>query len=91
LIKNLPGPPPAERTAICAPSFSASRPAAGAKNAILAVANSMLTAAYHMLRDGVEYHNLDSQHFTHRGKDQVANRLIQRLRDLDVVVEVKAA
>ena len=63
----------------------------GAKKAILAVANSMLTAAYHMLRDGVEYHDLGSQHFAHRAKDQVTKRLIQRLRDLGVVVEVKAA
>ena len=30
----------------------------GAKKAILAVASSMLTAAYYMLRDGVEYHDL---------------------------------
>jgi transposase len=63
----------------------------GAKKAILAVAHSMLTAAYHMLRDGVEYHDLGSQHLAHRDKDQVAKRLIQRLRDLGVVVEVKAA
>jgi hypothetical protein len=63
----------------------------GAKKAILAVANSMLTAAYHMLRDGVEYHDLGGQHFAHRDKDHVTKRLIQRLRDLGVVVEVKAA
>jgi transposase len=63
----------------------------GAKKAILAVANSMLTAAYHMLRDGVEYHDLGSQHFAHRDRDQMAKRLLQRLRDLGVVVEVKAA
>ena len=30
----------------------------GAKKAILAVAASMLPAAYHMLRDGVEYADL---------------------------------
>jgi transposase len=63
----------------------------GAKKAILAVANSMLTAAYHRLRDGVEYHDLGSQHFAHRDKDQITKRLIQRLRDLGVVVDVKAA
>jgi transposase len=63
----------------------------GAKKAILAVANSMLTAAYYMLRDGVEYHDLGSQHLAHRDKDQITKRLIQRLRDLGVVVEVKAA
>ena len=35
------------------------------KKAILAVANSMLTAAYFMLRDGVEYHDLGPQYFVH--------------------------
>ena len=38
-----------------------------------------------------EYHDLGSQHFAHRDKGQMTKRLIQRLRDLGVVVEVKAA
>jgi len=63
----------------------------GAKKAILAVASSMLTAAYFMLRDGVDYHDLGAHHFEHRDKEQLAKRLIQRLRDLGVAVEVKAA
>lgn len=63
----------------------------GAKKAILAVASSMLTAAYFMLRDGVEYHDLGAHHFEQRDKQQLATRLIQRLRDLGVAVEVKAA
>ena len=63
----------------------------GAKKAILAVASSMLTAAYFMLRDGVEYHDLGAHHFEHRDKHQLAKRLLQRLRDLGVAVEVKAA
>ena len=63
----------------------------GPKKAILAVAASMLTAAYFMLRDGVEYHDLGPQHVAHRDKAQVAKRLLQRLRDLGVNVEVKAA
>jgi transposase len=63
----------------------------GAKKAILAVASSMLTAAYFMLRDGVEYHDLGSRHFEQRDKEQLAKRLLQRLRDLGVAVEVKAA
>jgi transposase len=63
----------------------------GAKKAILAVASSMLTAAYFMLRDGVEYHDLGHQYFAQRDKDQLAKRLLQRLRDLGVAVEVKAA
>ena len=63
----------------------------GAKKAILAVASSMLTAAYFMLRDGVEYHDLGAHHFEQRDKEQLAKRLLQRLRDLGVAVEVKAA
>ena len=63
----------------------------GAKKAILAVASSMLTAAYFMLRDGVEYHDLGSQYFDQRDKARLTKRLLQRLRDLGVAVEVKAA
>jgi transposase len=63
----------------------------GAKKAILAVASSMLCAAYHMLRDGAEYHDLGPHYFAQRDKEQVTKRLLQRLRDLGVVVEVKAA
>lgn len=63
----------------------------GAKKAILAVASSMLTSAYFMLRDGVEYQDLGHQYFTQRDTDQLAKRLLQRLRDLGVAVEVKAA
>lgn len=63
----------------------------GPKKAILAVAASMLTAVYFMLRDGVEYHDLGSQHLAQRDKEQVAKRLLQRLRALGVHVEVNAA
>jgi transposase len=35
----------------------------GAKKAIGAVAASMLTAAYHMLKDGTLYHDLGADHF----------------------------
>jgi hypothetical protein len=62
-----------------------------AKKAMLAVASSMLTAAYFMLRDGVEYGDLGANHFEQRDKDQLAKRLLQRLRDLGAAVEVKAA
>ena len=51
----------------------------------------MLTAACYMLRDGVEYQDLGGQYFVHRDKEQMAKRLIERLRNLGVVVEVKAA
>jgi transposase len=63
----------------------------GPKKAIMAVAASMLTAIYHMLRDGVEFHDLGTQHFVHHDKEQITKRLLRRLRDLGVEVEVKNA
>jgi transposase len=63
----------------------------GAKKAILAVAASMLTAAYFMLRDGVVYEDLGPHHFANQDKQRLTKRLLQRLHDLGVVVEVKAA
>ena len=63
----------------------------GPKKAILAVASSMLTAAYVMLRNGVEYHDLGPHHFEQRDKDRVTKRLLERLRNLGVTVHVTAA
>jgi transposase len=61
----------------------------GAKKAILAVAASMLTAAYHMLRDGVVYEDLGADHFDRRDKSKVISRLVKRLNDLGCEVEVR--
>lgn len=63
----------------------------GPKKAILAVAASMLTAVYIMLRDDVVFEDLGDQYFAQREKTRLTNRLLQRLRDLGVEVEVKAA
>jgi transposase len=63
----------------------------GPKKAIVAVAASMLTAAYFMLRNGVEYHDLGGRYFTDRDNTAMTNRLVRRLRDLGVTVEIKAA
>jgi transposase len=63
----------------------------GAKKAILAVAASMLTAAYYILRDGVPYHDLGPAHFDRHDKTKTIGRLVRRLKDLGCHVEVKAA
>jgi transposase len=63
----------------------------GPKKAIMAVAASMLTAWYHMLHDGVEFHDLGPHYFVHHDKDQITKRLLRRLRDLGVEVEIKNA
>jgi transposase len=63
----------------------------GAKKAILAVAASMLTAAYHILKDGVDYRDLGADHFDCRDKVKLANRLLHRLRDLGFDVQARPA
>ena len=54
----------------------------GPKKAIMAVAASILTAIYHMLKDGTLYQDLGSNHFQSRSKGQQTKRLVKRLVDL---------
>ncbi|WP_437944772.1 hypothetical protein WME98_27855 [Sorangium sp. So ce296] len=63
----------------------------GHEKAVVAVAASMLTAAYHILRDGTTYQELGASYFDKRDAAKVANRLIRRLNDLRLQVELKAA
>src|SRR5690606_15512181 len=63
----------------------------GAKKAILAVAASMLTSAYHMLKDGVEYRELGTDYLEKRDKSKAVGRLLRRLQSLGYEVEVKSA
>jgi transposase len=60
----------------------------GAKKAILAVAASMLTAAYHMLKKGVPYQDLGADHFTRRDHAKTVLRLVRRLNDLGCQVQL---
>jgi transposase len=60
----------------------------GPKKAIVAVAASILTAIYHMLKDGTMYQDLGPNHFDPRTKERQKNRLIKRLADLGYVVEL---
>jgi len=62
----------------------------GAKKAILAVAASMLTASYFILRDGVAYKDLGSTHFDSRDRSKTIKRLVRRLQDLGCAVEITA-
>jgi hypothetical protein len=57
----------------------------------MAVAASMLTAAYYMLRNDMPYTDRGADHLDQRDKRQVANRLIKRLASLGFTVEVTAA
>jgi len=61
----------------------------GPKKAVVAVAASMLTAAYHVLRDAVPYRDLGADHFLLHDRERSAQRLTRRLRQLGYEVEIK--
>jgi transposase len=63
----------------------------GPKKAAIAVAASILTAVYHMLKDKVEYHDLGSDYFIRRDSERVAERLASRIRDLGFDVHIQKA
>ena len=61
------------------------------KKAVVAVAASILTAAYHILKDDTTYQELGPDHFERRDKAHLTKRLLKRLHDLGVNVEVTPA
>lgn len=74
-----------------AAQFHRLRARRGAKKAIMAVAASLLTAAYHILKNQVPYHDLGSKHFDHRDKSRVIRRLVSRLQELGCTVNIDTA
>jgi transposase len=63
----------------------------GPKKAIIAVAATMLNAAYYMLRDHVDYRDLGTDYFDRIDRPRAARRLVKRLADLGYNVEIKEA
>lgn len=60
----------------------------GAKKAIVAVAASMLSAAYHMLKNTLPYHDLGAAHFARRDRAKVIQRLVRRINELGCDVQL---
>jgi hypothetical protein len=63
----------------------------GPKKAILAVAASILTVAYYLLRDQVPYRYLGSLYFARLDRDRIAQRLARRIKELGYEVEIRKA
>jgi transposase len=61
----------------------------GAKKAICAVAASMLTAIYHMLKDGTHHQDLGANHFDRRSTEIKAKRLAAQIAKLGFEVELR--
>ena len=68
--------------------FQRVRSRRGAKKAIGAVAASVLTAAYHMLKNGTLYEDLGSDHFDRRAKGKQILRLVSRIQNLGFAVQI---
>lgn len=63
----------------------------GARKAVIAIAASILTTVYHMLRDGTCYHDLGPQHFARRDPARTVRKLADRIRGLGYHVEIRSA
>ena len=61
----------------------------GPQKAICAVAASILTAVFHMLKDGTLYQDLGADHFVRRSKTNHTQRLVKRLEHLGYAVDLK--
>jgi transposase len=63
----------------------------GKKKAVLAVANTMLRAIYHMLKNDVPYQDLGADFFDRENRDRTVRRLTKRLVNLGYDVELRKA
>ena len=63
----------------------------GSKKAVVAVAASMLTAIYFVLRDRTPYRDLGVSYFDRRDQTKIANRLRRRLESLGFSVQMQPA
>jgi transposase len=62
----------------------------GEKRAVVAVARTILQAAWHVLSKGVEYKERGGDYFDRMNSEQTKNKLIRRLERLGYEVELKA-
>jgi transposase len=61
----------------------------GPQKAICAVAASILTAIYHILKNGTEHHDLGADHFNRRSTEDQAKRLVAQLTRLGFEVQLQ--
>jgi transposase len=61
----------------------------GPQKAICAVAASLLTAIYHILKDGTEHHDLGAAYFDRRPTEVKAHHLVARLKKLGFTVQLQ--
>jgi transposase len=60
----------------------------GGKRAAIAVAHSILTIIYHLIRDGTTYEDLGTNYFEERARDRVLHQSVKRIERLGYQVSV---
>jgi len=63
----------------------------GKQRAIIAVAHSLLVAAYYIVRDRVSYQDLGAEHFDRLAPEQLTKHYVRRLEQLGHTVRLDAA
>jgi len=63
----------------------------GKSRAAVAVGHAILIIAYHLLRDGTDYHDLGPRYFDERDRRAVERRLVHRLEGLGYTVSLQPA
>lgn len=61
----------------------------GEKRAVVAVARTILQAAWHVLKEGVDYKELGGDHFNRLHGEHAKNKMVKRLESLGYEVELK--
>ena len=61
----------------------------GEKRAVVAVARTILQAAWHVLKEGVNYQELGGNHFDRLQGEKTRNNLVKRLEKLGYEVDLK--
>jgi len=61
----------------------------GPVKAIVAIEHTMLTAIWHMLTNGVAYHDLGGDYYTRRAPDKTKQRAVNQLRQLGYTVTLE--
>ena len=79
---KLPGQPPKAKGLTCRRSSDAWRHLRGPKRALIAVANSILTAGYYMLQRATTYQELGPDYFDKRNAVRATRRLVNALEAL---------
>ena len=63
----------------------------GSKKAIIAVAASILTTVYYLLRNQVPYRDLGALYFARIDQERTAQRLARRIKELGYEVQIRKA